>query len=116
MGKPDRSRAKKKSADKKKKREKRLRLERNRRRNEPRTLDDYRDEIDVESALEDLPPDVSFERVMRRVARATGHRSFASSDEMEAVMGGLDEAARKRLASSDPREEAEDLYFLARNP
>jgi hypothetical protein len=116
MGKQDRSRAKKKNAEKKKRREKRLRLERNRRRNEPESRDDYRDEIDIESALEALPPEVGFERVMRRIALATGRRGFANEEEMESLLSGLDAAARARLAAVDESERAQDLYFLARDP
>ncbi len=116
MGKPDRSRAKKKSADKKKRREKRLRLQRNLRRNEPEPREDYRDQIDIESALEALPPEVGFERVMRRIALATGRRSFADEEDMEGLLSGLDAAARARLAGVDESERAQDLFFLARDP
>jgi len=119
-GGPRRSMSKKSKAklEKKKRRERRVRLERNRRRGlpEPRS-DEFVGDLDLVAALEELPEEVHFERIQRRLVRTTGRRAFASRAEALAELEKLNSNGSVTLVGTperpDAREDAQDLAFLA---
>lgn len=106
--------------EKKKQRERRVRHERNVRQARPAAdQDDFEDELDLPAALESLPIDLQFERISRRIARVTGRRSFAGSDDLEAELAKLGPVGSPRaneLGASDSREDAHDVALLALDP
>ncbi len=107
--------------DKKKRRERRVRLERNVRRGlpEPRS-DEFVGDLDLVAALEELPEEVHFERIQRRIVRTTGKRTFASRAESLAELEKLSADGSVALVGTperpDAREDAQDLAFLAADP
>lgn len=108
--------------EKKKRRERKVRKARNVRRGMA-MVDEDGGEIDLDVMLDELPTSIQVERVLRRVARATGTHVFSDHQdalsklgEAKAAAGGDQEAFEAALGIDDPREAAQDLAFLAMSP
>lgn len=106
--------------EKQKRRERKFRKERNLRRNQPQAAQSDDEDFDFDTALEGLPTVLHIERVMRRLARATGTRRFENGSEVMAAIEDLDrpgaEAAAAEFNREDPLETAQDYAFVALDP